>query len=177
MDRHYGFHVSLFQVAVPEMPQADLVEAATQRDVLEARSKAARAARSRIEASCDEFIRDCTAELRGQTAKLCTEMLATIDGTGSVHQKTLNRLVRFVDHFRQLNFMDDREMEAQLEAVRQELLGRTAGEYRDSASARRQLVQGLEALRNRAGELAREDATHLVEGFGQFGNRRFMLAA
>ena len=55
----------MFQVAVLEMPQADLIEAATQRDVIAARSKAALAARSRIEASCDEFIRDCTAELRG----------------------------------------------------------------------------------------------------------------
>jgi len=55
MDRHYGFHMSIFQGAVPEMPQADLAEAATQRDVMEARSKATRAARSRTEASCDEF--------------------------------------------------------------------------------------------------------------------------
>jgi len=31
MDRHYGFHVSMFQVAVPEMPQTDLVEAARPR--------------------------------------------------------------------------------------------------------------------------------------------------
>jgi hypothetical protein len=177
MDRHYGFHVSMFQVAVPDVPKAELVETGVQLELAEARAKAAREARGRIEQSCEEFIRDCTAELRGQTAKLCTEMLATIDGTGSVHQKTLNRLIRFVDHFRQLNFMDDQEMEQQLEGVRSELLLRTAGEYRDSISARRQLVRGLEALRDRAGELAREDATHLVEGFGQLGNRRFTLAA
>jgi hypothetical protein len=177
MDRHYGFHVSMFQVAVPDVPRAQLVEAGVQLDLAEARAKAAREARGRIEQSCEEFIRDCTAELRGQTAKLCTDMLATIDGTGSVHQKTLNRLIRFVDHFRQLNFMDDQEMEQQLESVRNELLQRSAGEYRDSTSARRQLVRGLEALRDRAGELVREDTTHLVEGFGQLGNRRFTLAA
>jgi hypothetical protein len=177
MDRHYGFHVSMFQVAVPDVPKAELVETGVQLELAEARAKAAREARGRIEQSCEEFIRDCTAELRGQTAKLCTEMLATIDGTGSVHQKTLNRLIRFVDNFRQLNFMNDHEMQQQLESVRSELLQRTAGEYRDSTSARRQLVRGLEALRDRAGELARQDATHLVEGFGQLGNRRFTLAA
>jgi len=177
MDRHYGFHVSMFQVAVPEMPQADLVEAATQMDVIEARSKAARAARSRIEASCDEFIRDCTAELRGQTAKLCTEMLQTINGTGSVHQKTLNRLVRFIDHFRELNFVNDTQMEGQLEGIRGELLGRTAQEYRDSGTARQELVQGLESLRDRASSMAQEDVTELVNGFGKLGTRRFTLAA
>jgi hypothetical protein len=177
MDRHYGFQVSMFQVAVPEMPQADLVEAATQRDVIEARSKAAREARSRIEASCDEFVRESTAVLREQTAQLCRDMLATIEGTGSVHQKTLNRLVRFVDRFRQLNFMNDAEMEAQLESVRGEFLQRAAGEYRDSASARRDLVQGLESLRDRASSMAQEDVTELVNGFGKLGMRRFTLAA
>ena len=30
MDRHYGAHVSPFQVAAPEMPQPDLIEAASQ---------------------------------------------------------------------------------------------------------------------------------------------------
>ena len=43
--------------------------------------------------------------------------------------------------------------------------------------ARRQLVNGLSALREKAGELARQDAGHLVTGFGQMGNRRFQLAA
>jgi hypothetical protein len=177
MDRHYGFHVSMFQVAVPDVPKAELVETGVQLEMAEARAIAAREARGRIEQSCEEFIRDCTAELRGQTAKLCTEMLATIDGTGSVHQKTLNRLIRFVDHFRQLNFMNDQEMEQQLESVRNELLQRTAGEYRDSTSARRELVHGLEALRDRASSMAQEDVTELVNGFGKLGNRRFTLAA
>jgi len=31
VDRHYGFQVRMLQVAVPEMPQTDLVEAASQR--------------------------------------------------------------------------------------------------------------------------------------------------
>jgi hypothetical protein len=177
MDRHFGFHVSLFQLAVPDVPKTELVEAGAQRELVETRERAAREARRRIEASCEEFVRDCAATLREQAALLCTEMLGTIEGTASVHQKTLNRLIRFVERFRQLNFVNDAEMEAQLEAVRSEFLQRTAAEYRDSASARRELVRGLEALRDRAYEMAREDAGHLVEGFGQLGNRRFALVA
>ena len=148
-----------------------------QKELAQARERAAREARSRIEASCEEFIRECTAELRGQTAQLCQDMLATIEGTGSVHQKTLNRLIRFVERFGQLNFVNDTEMEAQLESVRAELLQRTAGEYRESEGDRRQLVRGLEALRDRATAMAREDATALVEGFGRMGERRFTLVA
>jgi len=177
MDRHFGFHVSFFQLAVPDVPKAELVEAGMQQELAQARERAAREARGRIEASCEAFIRDCTAELREQTAELCRDMLATIEGTGSVHQKTLNRLIRFVDHFRQLNFANDAEMEAQLEGVRREFLQRTAGEYRDSAVAKRELVRGLEALRDRATAMAREDTTALVEGFGRLGERRFTLVA
>ncbi len=177
MDRHFGFHVSFFQLAVPDVPKAELVEAGTRQELAQARERAAREARGRIEASCETFIRDCTAELREQTAQLCRDMLATIKGTGSVHQKMLNRLIRFVDHFRQLNFANDAEMEAQLENMRREFLQRTAGEYRDSASAKRELARGLEVLRDRATAMAREDTTALVEGFGRLGERRFTLAA
>ena len=51
------------------------------------------------------FVADCVASLREQTATLCEEMLQSIsDGkTEGVHQKTLNRLIRFIDQFRQMN--------------------------------------------------------------------------
>ena len=70
--------------------------------------------------------------------------MSSINGceTG-VHQKTLNRLVRFIDQFKSMNFANDRVMEQQLESVKKELLTKTAEEYRDSAVARARLKQGL----------------------------------
>ena len=65
-------------------------------------------------------------------------------GKTGVHQKTLNRLVRFIDEFKQLNFVGDQQMEAQLERVRQEFLPRSAEDYRDDEAARARLQQGLE---------------------------------
>jgi hypothetical protein len=106
-------------------------------------------------------------------------MLQSIsDGkTDGVHQKTLNRLTRFIDQFQQMNFANDVEMAAQLEKVRGELLTRSAAEYRDSAHAQRKLRSGLSALAGKARELAQADATELVQQFGQLGRRRFHLAA
>jgi len=106
-------------------------------------------------------------------------MLQSIsDGkTDGVHQKTLNRLTRFIDQFKQMNFANDTEMAAQLENVRRELLTRSAADYRDSAKAQRTLRQGLGALADKARELAKTDATELVQQFGQLGRRRFNLAA
>ena len=166
MERYFEFNISLFEISTPEMPRAELLDAGSRREIMAAREKAAGEARHRIEQSCDEFIRESTAELRRQTSQLCSEMLETINTTGNIHQKTLNRLINFIDRFRELNFVNDTDMEEQLEQVRTRFLQRSAGEYRDSSSARGGLVQGLENLRNRANEMAGEDTTAIVEQFG-----------
>ncbi len=177
MDRYFGFSVNLFQVALPDIPQVELIERATQQEVIAARESAVVAARHAIQQSCQDFIADSVTTLREQTARLCEEMLETISGSGSVHQKTLNRLARFIDQFSELNFMNDEQMTEQLQRARQQFLSRTADQYRDSDAARQKLVSGLTALRDRARTMAAEDATQLVEQFGQMGRRRFQLAA
>ena len=177
MPRLFAFEVRTFQVMAPDVPQAVLIDADNQRELLHAREEAALKARQEIESSCRAFIGDCVASLREQTVSLCGEMLTTIRSSGSVHQKTLNRLLRFIEQFRALNFTNDKEMEQQLEQVKQEFLGRPAEQYRDSRYFRGKLVEGLTALRETARDLSRQDATPLVESFGQLGQRRFHLAA
>ena len=175
--RSFAFEIRLFSIAVPDVPQARLIDLGTQREIVAARREAAEQARREIEASCSRFVGDCVAELRRQTAELCSEMLASIDARGDVHQKTLNRLKRFIERFGSLNFAGDREMERELDRARAELLSRTAEEYRGSGAAELTLVQGLERLRAKARELAGQDTAALVESFGRMGRRRFALAS
>lgn len=178
MDRYFGFDIQMFQVTLPERLSLDLVSAVEQQEVILARQRAAQEAAAKIRRDTEAFVADCVAAMRQQTASLCQEMLASINNSETgVHQKTLNRLIRFIDQFKQMNFVNDSEMEQQLEQVRKELLSRTAEEYRDSAFSRTQLVQGLKALGERASQLAREDASHLVQRFGELGKRKFNLAA
>ena len=178
MARFYGFETRLFQVAVPESLGLDLITTAEQQQVIQARQQAARDAGTKIRHDAEVFVADCVATLREQTAVLCAEMLTSIQSSETgVHQKTLNRLVRFIDQFKQMNFANDTEMERQLETVRQELLTRTAEEYRDSATARSRLVAGLTRLGTEARSLAHQDASELVQRFGTLGQRKFQLAA
>lgn len=176
MDRYYGFDIRMFQIALPEEIGLQLVDAGDQSEVLAARQRAAREAARRIRQDAEAFVGDCVASLRQQTAQLCNEMLESIrtSDTG-VHQKTLNRLVRFVDQFKQLNFANDSEMEQQLEQVRSELLTRSASEYRDDRMAEQQLTSGLSQLRDYARNLASQDANELVRRFGDLGHRKFHL--
>jgi hypothetical protein len=178
MDRYYGFDIQLFQIALPKHMSAELVSASEQQTVIEARQKAAQEASQKIRSGVESFVSDCVASLREQTAQLCEDMLSSINGceTG-VHQKTLNRLVRFIDQFKSMNFANDTVMAQQLENVRKELLTKTAEEYRDSAVARARLKNGLSQLANQARNLAHQDATELVQRFGELGRRKFNLAA
>jgi len=180
MGRYFSFSTHLFQVAVPDgSSQLELIAAADQQAVVDARNRAAQEAARKIRSGTERFVQDCVATLRQETAQLCDEMLKSMsDGkTKGVHQKTLNRLVRFIDQFKDLNFAGDREMETQLERVRQEFLSRTAEEYRDDAKARVGLTQGIKNLADVARDLAQADAREVVERFGQMGRRRFNLAA
>jgi Protein of unknown function (DUF3150) len=178
MDKFFGFDIQLFQIAVPDRLGLDTLALGDQEQLIQARQQAAQEAAQKIRSDAERFVADCVATLREQTGQLCQEMLESINTceTG-VHQKTLNRLLKFIEQFKQMNFVSDQEMEAQLEAVRKELLTRTAEEYRDSTKARSQLVSGLSQLRDTAKALATQDATELVQRFGEMGRRKFHLAA
>ena len=180
LDRYFSYQTHLFQVAVPERSsRLELIAAADQQAIADARNRAAQEAAAKIRHGAEQFVAESVATLRQETAKLCDEMLQSmsVGKTQGAHQKTLGRLIRFVDEFKQLNFAGDREMEDQLERVRREYLSRTAEEYRDSTTAQARLRTGLGKLRDTARELARQDATEVVARFGQMGVRKFSLAA
>jgi len=178
MDRFFGFDIQLFQIAVPDRLGLDMLALGDQEQLIQARQQAAQEAAQKIRADTEAFVADCVATLREQTAQLCQEMLESINTCDAgVHQKTLNRLVKFIDQFKAMNFANDVEMEQQLQRVREELLSRTAEDYRNSSFAQQQLTQGLQALSQHARELAKADTQALVRRFGEMGRRRFSLAA
>jgi hypothetical protein len=174
----FGFDVHLFQVRAPERVTAQLVKFVDQQQFIQARNKAARDAALQMKASVETFVRDAVATMREQTATLCQEMLGAMqDGKMGVHQKTLNRLVNFIDEFKKLNFAGDGEMERLLDEARTQLLSKTAEEYRDDKLARVRLQDGIRQLADAAMNLAKEDTSELVGRFGQLGVRKFQLAA
>ena len=178
LEPRFAFEVQLFQIAVPEDLGMELVSFAEQQEVRRARHDAANAAARQIREGVAGFVGECVTELRHQTAQLCDEMLTSMRSgkTEGVHQKTLNRLVKFIDDFQSLNFAGDTEMAQQLDRVRSELLNRSAEDYRQSPTATRSLQDGLTQLRDQARELATRDARELVERFGQVGRRKLQMA-
>jgi hypothetical protein len=178
LGRHFGFSIGMFQIRAPEALDVSFIQEADQRAVIEARARAAAEARQRISEGVENFVGDCVTSLREQTTKLCEEMLEAFkDGKTGVHQRTLNRLTEFITNFRALNFANDEELDRRLEHVRATYLTTTAEQYRDNASARRRMQEGIKNLGEAARELATAGAKETVESFGRMGTRKFTLAA
>ena len=179
LSRYFAFDVHLYQVQAPEALQRQLVESGEQAAIAEARDQVVRDAQQKIGRDTEMFVADCVAALRQETATICREMLSSMQTgkTGGVHQKTLNRLLKFIDDFKTLNFAGDHELESMLEHARTTLLARSAEEYRDNRSARTELQNGLRRLGEEARHLAHQEAREIVERFGQVGRRRIQRAA
>ncbi|MCB9833562.1 MAG: hypothetical protein H6807_13920 [Planctomycetes bacterium] len=172
----FDFRWQLFQVTAPKEVSMAAFDLALNQEAQRARRKAALEAQEEIRRSAESFVAESVSALRGETAKLCEEVMATIKA-GPVNQKTLNRLDRFVAKFRALNFVNDEEMDRKLQAFRSEFLDLGAKDYRENAAARFQLVEGLSRLRSEASALACQDASEMVQRFGELGRRKFGRAS
>lgn len=171
--KRFGFETRLFQIAAPDSIRLEVAEGVAELEVADDRRRIAEDASRRLQADLDGFIRESVASLRDETARLATDVLATIDGSeNGVHQRTLNRLTTFIDSFRSLNFAGDQQLEQTLERFRRELLTRSAEEYRNDSGAMATLTEGLNRLRDNAVQLAKSDAREIISRFGQLGERR-----
>ena len=171
--KRFAFETRLFQIAAPDSIRLEVVEGLAQLEAAEDRRRIADDATRHMQAELEAFIRESVASLRDETARLASEVLATIDSSeNGVHQRTLNRLTTFIDNFRSLNFAGDQQLEQTLERFRRDLLNRTAEEYRNQPGAMASLTEGLSRLRENAVQLTRQDARDIVSRFGQQGTRR-----
>ena len=176
--KRFAFETRLFQIAAPDHIRLEVAEGMEQMEVSEDRRRIAEDASRRMQADLNDFIQESVASLREETAKLTSDVLATIDSSeNGVHQRTLNRLTSFIDKFRSLNFAEDEQLETQLERFRSDILNRSAEEYRNNSGAMTSLTNGLELLRQNAVQLAQSDARDVLSRFGQMGTRRLASVA
>jgi hypothetical protein len=176
--KRFGFESKFFQVAAPESLRLEVSESIDQLEIADQRRRVAEDAQRRMQADLDGFIRESVTTLREETARLAADVLATINGSeGGVHQRTLNRLTTFIDSFRSLNFAGDAQLEGTLERFREQLLTRSAEDYRNNSGAMMNLRDGLNRLHDTALAMARTDGREVLTRFGQFGGRRLAVAS
>ena len=144
----FAFSTLIFQVDSPNRPTLE-------QQYVDVRAKAVKRARTEIQSATQAFISDCVTRLRQETAKLCEEVLVTVNNTENLSAKTVNRLQTFMTRFESLNFADDVEMAEQIRKFKADLL--SAEEYRASPAAMTSLSEGLTKLRSEALKLITSD--------------------
>jgi hypothetical protein len=176
--RRFGFDTRMFQVAAPESLRLEVSESIEQMEIADQRRRVAEDAQRRLQSDLDGFIRESVVALREETARLAADVLATIEGSeGGVHQRTLNRVQSFIESFRSLNFAGDAQLESTLERFREQLLTRSAEDYRNDTGAMTNLRDGLNRLHDAALAMARTDAREVLTRFGQMGGRKLAVAS
>jgi len=176
--RRFGFESKFFQVAAPESLRLEVSESIDQMEIADQRRRIAEDAHRRLQSDLDGFIRESVTTLREETARLAADVLATIDGSeGGVHQRTLNRLTTFIDSFRSLNFAEDAQLETTLGRFREQLLTRSAKDYRNDRTAMQSLREGLDRLHANAVAMVRTEGREVLARFGQLGNRKLAVAS
>jgi hypothetical protein len=168
--KRFGIETRLFQIAAPDSIRLEVAEGLEQLEISEDRRRIAEDASRRLQTDLDGFIRESVASLREETARLASEVLATINGSeNGVHQRTLNRLTTFIDSFRSLNFAGDQQLEATLERFRRDLLTRSAEDYRNDSGAMTSLSPRPPHRLPRLG--TRQPATQLTDAQPQAKSR------
>jgi len=109
----------VYEIALPRMRQADsgaivenekMAQIATEEYQLQMQKK------------IGGFIDNVVTTLRHETMELCSRISNNIKDGKVVKSTTLNSLGRFVEKFRELNFVGDQKVEAQLELLQKEFL-------------------------------------------------------
>lgn len=153
----FSFSWVVFQATVPGVDGVEPLFGAV-------RAKAAQQARDQIRNASREFVEDCVAKLREETANLCDDVLKTIQQSPAVRQNTIDRLTDFIGKFEKLNFANDVEMSRQLNDLRSQL--KTAEDYRKSPESQKNLEIKLGQMRDVAKQMATASAS-VADLFGE----------
>jgi hypothetical protein len=109
----------IYEIALPRMRKVD------SDTVAEDEKKAQIATEEyqvQIQKKIGGFIDDVVTTLRHETLELCNKIVNNIKDGKVVKTTTLNSLSRFVEKFRELNFVGDQKVETQLELLQKEFL-------------------------------------------------------
>ena len=78
---------------------------------------------------------------------------------------------------RSLNFAGDQQLEMTLERFREQMLNRSAEDYRNDSGAMQNLTEGLNRLRDNAVAMVRTEGRDVLTRFGQLGGRKLAVAS
>ena len=172
----FRFEYHLLSISLPEEVTVEELSLQNVKEVMEARNRAAVEARTKITSGVESFIAESVQALRTQAAEVCEEALKTMKtGQTGVHQRTLNRVLKMIDNIKELNWVGDDRLEAELERIRTDFLQTTAETYRNDEDAAERLKGALRGFSQSVREGIEADAQQVLRSFGAVGTRSLRI--
>jgi len=115
----FDLNWDVFEVAMPKMEAGDAEEIA---DGQEKAEIAKLEYQKQVQDKMSGFVSEVVTTLRSQAIDLCNKVAENLKGKKVVHSRSLQSLRDYIDNFKELNFVGDTTVEAQLETFKKEFL-------------------------------------------------------
>jgi len=156
-----------YEIAAPRMRETDTDSLLSdfdeqQRLVLEARSK--------IQNKIEEFIGDVVKVLRTKTTEICGNIATAIKEGRIIKSSTIDSLKDFIERFRDMNFVGDQSVSAQLDTLKNELLdAHPSADFanKENKDLREELSRKLLLVVEEAGKIAEQDINAITGDYSR----------
>jgi hypothetical protein len=166
-----------WEVAMPSAATIKIADLSEKKAVAKAREEARKKAVANIESTVKSFLSEVTITLRNGTEELCNEVLKSMDSSSTkagIHQKTLDRLCKWVENFKQMDIVGDKSFQQILEHFRNEILTKKASSFQGDKQALEELKKNIKELADAARKLTEEDMQEIQQGFLKSGQRKIL---
>jgi hypothetical protein len=166
--RRFYLTWDVYQTAAPEMLLT------TVDDVLqttEAQRDAAEEAHRQMSAKIESFVSDVVTSLRGETSKLCSKIATAVKSGKVIRSSTIDSLKNHIERFKDMNFVGDQTVQAQLEAVQKELLDLNPTEnFQTDSNLREELATRLSSIAESASKVTEQDVGSVTSQYRRMVN-------
>jgi len=169
IDSRFLFSVTHFDIKPVDMTtsESDLTEKQIQ---IEARNKVAQEAGAKLSHMVDSFKEEVRKDLRESAVNAFTDLLQAIKDD-KWNQKSINSTIKYIDRFKNLNFLNDKELEKFLSDKRKEMETVSAQEIKKNSGSSEHFKSMIENSVNELKKMAAEEKKALVDEFGAVGKR------
>ena len=151
LEGRFTLEWDVYEIAMPKLKETDgvkLAESEVNRQIAEDEY------RKQTQQRISSFLDDVTKTLRSETLDICNRIVNNITQGKVITGKTVNSLNKFVERFRDLNFVGDQKVEDQLEEFRKNFLTQHSAEaIKDQPDLQEELKRQLNKLAEVAGDM------------------------
>jgi len=145
----------IYEIAAPQLRETD---GASVIESEEERAKSVVAARAHMQDKIEGFVTDVVKVLRTEATEVCSRIATAIKEGKVIRSTTVNSLKNFIERFKDMNFVGDQTIEAQLDAIQTELLNAHPDtEFLNNVELKEELGRRLNLVVEEAGKIADQD--------------------